>query len=80
MRDRLGPLLELPGRSMRHNGCPLEPFALAAVQIEMRLCMGDVVGALVRLGAFFEAATWTLIGRDARIQALGLKVDRENEC
>jgi hypothetical protein len=42
--------------------------------------MGDVVGALVRLGAFFEAATWTLIGRDARIQALGLKVDRENEC
>jgi hypothetical protein len=80
VRDRLGPLLELPGRSMRQNGCPLEPIALTAVQIETRLCMGDVVGALVRLGAFFEAATWTLIGRDARIQALGLKVDRENEC
>jgi len=80
VRDRLGPLLELPGRSMQYNGCPLEPFALAAAQVETRLCIGDVAGALMRLGSFLEAATWTLIARDARIRELGLTVGRENEC
>lgn len=80
VRDRLGPLLELPGRSMQHNGCPQEPFALAAAQVETRLCIGDVAGALMRLGSFLEAATWTLIARDGRIRELGLTVDRENEC
>lgn len=80
VRDRLGPLLEWPGRSMYHNGCPLESFALTAAQVEMRLRIGDVAGALLRLGSFLEAATWTLIGRDARIRELGLTVDRENEC
>ncbi|EGV32663.1 hypothetical protein ThidrDRAFT_1148 [Thiorhodococcus drewsii AZ1] len=79
VRERLGSLLEFPGRAICLGGQPLAPFALHACQVEMRLCMGDIVGALLRLGPFIESAVWNLIASDARIQALGVSLDRANE-
>lgn len=76
----LGPLLDLPGKPLQLKGIPVEPFVLYACQVETRLCMGDVVGTLMRLGPVIESATWALIAGDARIRELGLRLDRENEC
>jgi hypothetical protein len=42
--------------------------------------MGDVAGALLRMGPFIESVAWKLIVEDARIRALGLQIDRANEC
>lgn len=78
--NRLGPLLELPGQPLHIKGRVVEPFVLHAVQVEARLCMGDLTGALLRLGPFIESVIWTLIAGDARIRELGLKLERENEC
>lgn len=78
--NRLGPLLELPGQPLQLKGMPVEPFILHACQVETRLCMGDVAGALLRLGPFVESVAWKLIASDARIRTLGLTVDRANEC
>ena len=78
--DGLGALLELPGEPIRLQGRSLPPFALTACSIETRLCMGDVIGALTRLGTFLESTAWELISRDVRIGELTLKVDRDEEC
>lgn len=78
--NRLGPLLELPGQPFQLKGGTAEPFVLHACQVEMRLCMGDVAGALLRMGPFIESVAWKLIGEDARIRALGVRIDRANEC
>ncbi|BCU08287.1 hypothetical protein [Allochromatium tepidum] len=77
--NRLGSLLELPGQPLHIKGRVVEPFVLHAVQVETRLCMGDLTGALLRMGPFVESATWKLMASDARIRALGLKFDRANE-
>lgn len=77
--NRLGSLLELPGQTLHIKGRVVEPFVLHAVQVETRLCMGDLTGALLRMGPFIESAAWKLIASDARIRALGLKVDRASE-
>jgi len=76
----LGPLLELSGNPLQVNGKPLERFAIYATQIEIRLCMNDVAGALIRLGAFIESVIWKLIASDQRIIDWGLEVDSANEC
>ena len=78
--DGLGPLLDLPGKPLHLKGAPVEPFVLYACQVEARLCMGDVVGSLMRLGPCIETMVWTLIGRDARVRELELRIDRANEC
>jgi hypothetical protein len=80
VRNGLGALLEFPGAPLQPNGRNLEPIALTACQIEVRLCLGDVIGALIRLGTFVESSIWKLIAQDSRIHSLGLKVDRNNEC
>jgi|GEM_PF-2018708 len=80
VRNRIGPLLELPGGPLQINGCCLAPFALNAWQVETALCMGDVAGALKRLGLFMESSIWALIGSDARIRRFQLQVDREENC
>lgn len=80
VRDGLGPLLEFPGASLRPSGRCLGPSALTACRIEIRLCLGDVIGALIRLGTFVESSIWDLIAQDSRIHSLGLKVDRNKEC
>ncbi len=76
---RLGPLLELPGQPLHLKGSTVEPFVLHACQVETRLCMGDIAGALLRLGPFIESVVWKLIAQDARIRSLNLQVDRANE-
>lgn len=78
--DGLGPLLEFSGARVRPQVINLAPFALGACRVEVRLCMGDVIGALMRLGAFVETVSWELIARDARLRGLGLVVDRDDEC
>ncbi|MFB1490236.1 MULTISPECIES: hypothetical protein [unclassified Thiocapsa] len=78
--NRMGPLLELPGQPLQLKGDTVDPFVLHACQVETRLCMGDVVGALLRMGPFIESVAWKLIAEDARIRELGLRVDRANEC
>lgn len=80
VRDGLGTLLELPGAALQVNGRCLGPSALTACRIEVRLCLRDVIGALIRLGTFIESSTWELIAQDARIPGLGLQVDRDDEC
>lgn len=77
--NRLGALLELPGQPLHIKGRVVEPFVLHAVQVETRLCMGDLTGALLRMGPFVESAAWKVLASDARIQALELTVDRANE-
>lgn len=79
VRNALGPLLELPGGPLRLKGLGLKPVALAGCQIELALCMGDVVSAVKRLGQFIESATWALISEDPRIQNWQLRVDRDEE-
>ena len=74
--NRLGPLLELPG----NFDYGLEPLYLTACQIDIALCIGDPVRALLRLATFVEMANWELIACDARIIAWGLQVDPTNEC
>lgn len=79
VRNRLGPLLELPGGPLRIDGRGLDGCALNACQAEIRLCMDDPAGALMRMARFLESSLWALIARDQRIQAYGLTVDREYE-
>jgi hypothetical protein len=62
------------------DGRPLQPFALTACQIEVRLCMGDVAGALVRFGTLLDSSVWALIGTDDRIRRLGLRADRGEDA
>lgn len=80
VRDFLGTLLELPGAPLMLDGQPLRSFKLHACQIEVRLCTGDAIGALIRYGTFIESILWALIAADARIRELGLQVDRDKEC
>ena len=80
IRDGLGWLLEMPGRPLDHTELPLDAYAICACQIETRLCMGDVAGALVRIGTFIDSTIWALIARDARIIELGLTPIREDGC
>lgn len=79
-RSRLGPLLDFPGPLPEVNGSLLPPFALTACQVEARLCMGDIAGALVRFGTLLDSSVWELIGGDARIRGLGLRPDRGDEA
>jgi hypothetical protein len=79
VRDGLGTLLELPGAALRPNVRTLGPVALNACRIETRLCLGDVIGALIRLGTFIESAIWELMMQDPRIPD-DLYVDRDNRC
>jgi hypothetical protein len=79
VRERLGPLLELPGGPLRIDGQGLGGCALNACQVEIRLCMDDAAGALMRMARFLESSTWALIQQDRRIQEYGLAVDREYE-
>lgn len=76
----LGSLLELSEAPLRLNDRFLGPVALTACRIEMRLCLGDVIGALIRIGTFIESSIWELIARDSRIRALGLQTDHDEEC
>ena len=80
VQDGLGPLLELPGAALRPNDRYLATFAMIACRIEVRLCLGDVIGALIRLGTFIESSVWELIGQDSRICRLGLQGNRDEEC
>ena len=80
VRNRLGPLLELPGGPLQIQGRYLEPFALSICQAEIALCMGDVVGALRRLALFIEAATWVVIERNAALHDLGLDRAPGEDC
>ena len=77
--NRLGPLLELPGQQLELAGVTVEPCILQACQVEGRLRMKDVAGAVLRIGPFIESVVWKLIATDARLQALNLKLDRANE-
>lgn len=80
VRDGLGPLLEFPGPPLQLDGRDLALTALTACRIEIHLCLGDVIGALIRLGTFIESSIWDLIAQDSRIRNLGLQVDRDDEC
>ncbi|MDG4584353.1 MAG: hypothetical protein P9E67_09770 [Candidatus Competibacter sp.] len=79
VHDGLGPLLEFPGASLRPSDRCLGPSALTACRIEVRLCLGDVIGALIRLGTFIESSIWELIAQNSCICRLGLQVDRDEE-
>ncbi|MGH8548713.1 MAG: hypothetical protein ACRERU_08980, partial [Methylococcales bacterium] len=80
VRNRVGPLLELPGGPLQINGRSIESFALNACQVEIRLCMGDVAGALIRLARFIESSTWALVAAYLQEQKLSLTVSRDHEC
>lgn len=80
VRDGLGALLEFPGAPLMANGRALVPYALSACRIEVHLCLGDALGALMRLGTFIESLIWELIARDARLGLQQLKVHRDGEC
>lgn len=76
----LGPLLEFKNHLVRINDKQIDDrLVLTACRIEISLCMGDVVGALQRLGVFIESGIWTLIETDQRITQAGLSVDRKWE-
>jgi hypothetical protein len=77
VQDGLGALLELPGSPLRLGDWNLPMSALTACRIEIRLCCGDSIGALMRLGTFIESWIWELIPRDDRIQRMGLQIDRD---
>ena len=77
--NRLGPLLELPGQQLELAGGKVEPYILQACQVELRLRMKDIAGAVLRIGPFIESVVWKLIAADARLQELTLKLDRANE-
>lgn len=68
VRNRLGPLLDLPynGTPWMVNGRHLHPHELSACQIESRLCAHDVGGAVIRLGAFLESVRACLNGDAGR--------------
>lgn len=80
VRNRLGPLLELPGGPLQIQGRYLEPFALSICQAEIALCMGDVAGALRRLALFIEAATWVVIDQNEALRDLGLDRAPGEDC
>ncbi len=74
--DQIGPLLELPGRF----DYGLQPFSMNACQVEVSLCMGDTVNALMRLARFVETTTWEVISSDARIVGMRVEIRRDKEC
>lgn len=80
VRALLGPLLELPGGPLQYNGRTLEPFVLYACQVELALAMGDIAGALRRVGPFIESTIWEVISRNEVIEDLKLTVDHDGEC
>ncbi|MBF0160058.1 MAG: hypothetical protein HQL58_11110 [Magnetococcales bacterium] len=79
VRNRLGPLLDLPssGNFLSVQGRNLHSHERYACQVDVRLCMGDIAGAVMKLGIFLESVIWYLIKRSSQLQQLGLRIKQE---
>lgn len=81
----IGPLVNLnvpagPGITPLFASLDLEDFELKACQIEVCLAGGDIEGAALGIGVFFEQVMWFLLERSQFLLANDLGVDRDQEA